>query len=97
MTEKECHLSHSPVTIVDPEESGFRGSPVSTEKAFHCPKELIDPTVTNTWGSSGVVRMGACVGTHELLTSDCLQSLTLGPAPLGKSLQYGLIDWMVEQ
>ena len=60
-------LTHpeSPIMVVDREESG-PGASVSTEKVAPVSKRKSTdwpPTVINTWGSSGVVRMGACVGT----------------------------------
>ena len=55
--------------VVDWEKRGLRAS-VSTEKVAQVSKrnQLIAPpththTVIDTWCSSGVIRMGACVGT----------------------------------
>ena len=50
---------------VDPEKSRPEAL-VNTEKvALMSKRKLSDwsPTVINTWGSSGVIRMGVCVGT----------------------------------
>ena len=59
--------------VVDRAESG-PGASVSTEKVAPVSKrnQLIDPpthTVINTQGSSGVIRMVACVGTPGHLQS----------------------------
>ena len=63
--------SDSPITVVDQEESG-PGATVSTEevalvskrKSTDCP-----PTVINTQGSPGVIRVGASVGAPGRLQS----------------------------
>ena len=67
----EIDLAHpdSPITVVDQEES--RPGALRSRKLPWCPKEnwLIGPPGINTWGSSGVNRLGACVGTPRHLWS----------------------------
>ena len=36
------------------------------------------PTIINTWGSSGVIRTGACVEAPGTFSPDCSESLTPG-------------------
>ena len=63
--------SDCPVTVVDQEESG-PGASVSTEKVATVSKRTSTnwcPTVINTRGSLGVIRMEACVGTPGHLWS----------------------------
>ena len=66
----------SPTIVVDQEESGSgrkrtRGFSEHRESCPSVQKKLTDwpPTVINTRGSSGVIRMGACVGTPGHLQS----------------------------
>ena len=71
MTEIIAFGSDCPIIVVDQEESG-PGASVSTEKdASVSKRKLIDwlPTVTDTQGSSHVIRTGVCVGTPGHLQS----------------------------
>ena len=69
----------SPITEVDWGESG-PGASVSRVGCPRVQKEINGlpphPTVINTWGSSGVIRMGACVETPGTFSPDGLESLT---------------------
>ena len=75
--------------VVDWEESG-PGASVSTEKVAPVSKRKSSdwpPTVINTQGSSGVIRMGTCVGTPQgTISPNCLESLTPGTYMLEGSL-----------
>ena len=73
--------------VVDQEESG-PGASVS-RKLPQCPKEVdgLAPTVINIWGSSGVIRTGACVATPRAPSVwIILRVRPLKPVPLGQSL-----------
>ena len=66
----------SPTIVVDQEESGSgrkrtRGFSEHRESFLGVQKKSTDwpPTVINTQGSSGIIMMGACVGTPRHLRS----------------------------
>ena len=78
---------------VDWEESG-PGASASMGKVAPVPKrKLMDwpPTVINTRCSSGVIRMGACVGTPGTFSPDCLESQTPETYASGGSLSSSVV------
>ena len=101
MTEIIAFGSDCPITVVDREESG-PGASVSTEKdASVSKRKLIDwpPTVTDTQGSSHVIRTGECVGTPGNLQSqiDCPESPTPGAYTSGGSLSSSVVLYRLDR
>ena len=84
---------------VDREESR-PGALVSTEKvALMSKRKFSDwsPTVINTWSSSGVIRIGVCVGTPSVPV--VLRVQLLGPTPQRavSSPVWSFADWTRSQ